>query len=159
MTMRRIRPTTLCASKSALTVDPDFKLTTRMVLSIGLVAFASLGAATLYVHRNAPPTCTSDWTLGKVSEILRDSFHLDSIIINHIRTVSGGFFSNSHNCAAEVTEIRSGKDPSGMAWQEIRYRIVHQDESRTSAVTLELGDHVPLAPQTPSLWARLLAYL
>jgi hypothetical protein len=159
MTMRRIRPTTLCASKSASTVDREFKLTTRMVLSIGLVAFASLGAATLYVHRNAPPTCTSDWTLGRVSEILRDNFHLDSIIMNHIATVSGGFFSDSHDCTAEVTKIRSGEDASGMAWQEIRYRIVHQDESRTSAVTLELGDHVPLAPQTPSLWARLLAYL
>jgi hypothetical protein len=66
-----------------------------MVLSIGFVAFASLGAATLYVHRNAPPTCTSDWALGRVSEILRDNFHLDSIIVNHIQTVSGGFFGNT----------------------------------------------------------------
>ena len=159
MTMRRIRPTTLCASKSASTVDREFKLTTRMVLSIGLVAFASLGAATLYVHRNAPPTCTSEWTLGRVSGTLRNNFHLDSIIVNHIRTVSGGFFSDSHDCTAEVTKIRSGEDAADMAWQEIRYRIVHQDESRTSAVTLELGDHVPLAPQTPSLWTRLLEHL
>jgi hypothetical protein len=134
-------------------------LTTRMVLSIGFVAFASLGAASLYVHRNAPPTCTSDWTLGKVSEILRDNFHFDSIIVNHIRTVSGGFFSNTHDCAAEVAEIRGEEDASGMAWREIRYRIVRPDESRPSAVTVELGNHVPLAPQTPSLWTRLLAYL
>src|SRR5271156_2350224 len=118
-----------------------------MVLSIGLVAFASLGAATLYAHRNAPPTCTSDWTLGRVSEILRDNFHLDSIIVNHITTVSGGFLSKSLDCAAAVTEIRGGEDASGMAWQEIRYRIVHQDGSRPSVVTLELGNRVPLAPQ------------
>jgi hypothetical protein len=111
-------------------------LTTRMVLSIGLVAFASLGAATLYAHRNAPSTCTSDWTLSRVSVILRDNFHLDSIIVNHIRTVSGGFFSDSHDCTAEVTEIKGGEDASGMAWQEIRYRVVDQDGSRPSLVTL-----------------------
>jgi hypothetical protein len=158
--MRRIRPTTLCASRPALAAGWEFdELTTRMVLSIGFVAFASLGAATLHVHGNAAPTCTSDWTLGKISEILRDNFHLDGIIVNHIRTLSGGFFSNTHDCAAEVAEIRGDEAASSMAWREIRYRIVHQDESRPSAVTLELGDHVPLAVQTPSLWTRLLAYL
>jgi hypothetical protein len=159
MVMRCIRPPTLWPSRSALTVDREFKLTTRLVLSVGLAAFASLGAATLYVHRNAPPTCTSELTLDRVSELLRDNYHLDSIIVNHIRTVSGGFLSTIHDCAAEVTEIRGGEDASGMAWQEIRYRIVHQDESSLSAVTLALGDRVPLAPQTPSLWTRLLAYL
>jgi hypothetical protein len=159
MTMQRIRPTTLCASGSALTVDREFKLTTRMVLSIGLIAFTSLGAAALYLDRNAPPTCTSEWTLGRVSEILRDNFHLDSIIVNHIRTVSGGFFGKSHDCAAEVTEIRGGEDASGMAWREIRYRIVQQDGSRPSLVTLGMGNRVPLAPQTPSLWTRLVAFL
>jgi hypothetical protein len=159
MAMRSIRPRTLCASRSALTVDREFKLTTRMVLSTGLVAFASLGATALYLHRNAPPTCTNEWTLGRVSEILRDNFHLDGIIISHITTVSGGFFSNSHDCSAEVAEIRGGEDASAMAWREISYRIVHQDGSRPSVVTVELGDHVPLAPQTPSLWARLLAHL
>src|ERR1700691_4424821 len=106
MTMRCIRPATLCANRSTLTVYREFELTTRMVLSIGSVALASLGAATLYVHRNAAPTCTGEWTLGRVSETLRDNFHLDSIIMNHITTISGGFFSNSHDCAAEVTEIR-----------------------------------------------------
>jgi hypothetical protein len=84
--MRRIAPTALCAIRSALAAAWEFRLTTRMVLSIGIVAFASLGAATLYAHRNAPPTCTSDWTLGRVSRILRDNFHIDSIIMSHIRT-------------------------------------------------------------------------
>jgi len=158
--MRRIWPATLRASSPALAAGGEYaELTTRMVLSIGFVAFASLGAATLYVHRNASPACTSDWTLGKVSEILRDNFHLDSLIVNHIRTVSGGYFSNTHDCAAEVAEIRGDEAASGMAWREIRYRVVHQDESQPSAVTLELGNHVPLAAQTPSLWTRLLAYL
>jgi hypothetical protein len=140
-------------------MDRELALATRMVLSIGLVAFASLGAATLYAHRNAPPTCTSEWTLGRVSGTLRNNFHLDSLIVNHIRTVSGGFFSNVHDCAAEVAKIRSGADASGMAWREIRYQIVHQGKSRPFSFTLELGDYVPLAPETPSLWSRLLAYL
>ncbi len=156
--MWRIQPTTLCASRPVLAANREFKLTTRVLLSIGFVAF-SLGAATLYVHRNAPPTCTSDWTLDRVSEILRDNFHLDSIIVYHIQTVSGGFSSNTHDCAAEVAEIRADENASDMTWREIRYRIVHQDESRSSTVTVELGDRVPLAPQSPSLWARLPAYL
>jgi hypothetical protein len=140
-------------------VDREFKLTTRIVLSIGLVAFASLGATTFYAHRNAPPTCTSEWTLTRVSEVLRDNFRLDSIIVNHIRTVTGGFLSKSLDCAAEVAEIRGGEDASGMAWREIRYRIVHQNGSGPSIVTVELRDRVPLAPQSPSLWTRLLAHL
>src|ERR1700677_4129327 len=149
----------MCATRSTLTVDREFKLTTWMVVSIGLAAFASLGAATLYADRNAPPTCTSERTLGSVSETLRDNFHLDSIIVNHIRTVSGGFFSNVHECSAEVTEIRSGENASGMTWREIRYQIVHRHKSQPFAVTLELGGYVPLAPETPSLWSRLLASL
>ena len=175
LTMRRIRPTTLCAGRSAWPVFSlasvrlgqcsawrvcrEFKLTTRMVLSIGVVAVASLGAAIFYARSNAPPTCTSDWTLSRVSESLRDNFHLDSIIMNHIRTVSGGFFSSSHDCAAEVTEIRGGEDASGMSWREIRYRIIHQATPPSFRTTVELGGHVPLAPQTPSLWTRLLARL
>jgi hypothetical protein len=101
---------------------------------------------------------TTGQTFYGPKTLFNDNLHLDSIIVNHIQTVSGGFFNNSHDFAAEVTEIRGGEDASGMAWQWIRYRIVHRDESRSSTVTVELGDRVPFAPQTPSLWVRLSAY-
>ena len=158
--MRCIRSTTLCATRSHWPMGWEFGLLiARMALSIGLVAVASLGAATIYEHRNAAPACTNEWTLGRISEILRDKFHLDSIIVNDIRTVSGGFFGSSHDCTAEVAEIRSGEDAASMVWQEIRYRIVHQDGSEPSAITLELAGRVPLAPQPRSVWTRLLAHL
>lgn len=132
---------------------------TRMALSIGFAAAASIGAAALYVHGNAPPACGSGQALDRVSGILRDDFHLDSIIANNVRTVSGGLLSDTHDCSAEIAEIRGGVDASGMSWREIRYRIVPQDKPPSFGVTVELGDRVPLEPQTPSVWKRLLAHL
>jgi hypothetical protein len=131
----------------------------RMTLSIAFVAVALLGAAALYVHRLAPPTCGSELALDRISRILRDDFHLDSIIANNVRTVSGGFFSDSHDCSAEIAEVRGDVDASVMPWREIRYRIVHQDKPPSFGITVELGDRVPLEPQNPSLWQRLLAHL
>jgi hypothetical protein len=130
----------------------------RIILASGVAAFALLGAIALYVRSNAPPNCGSEQALDRVSEILRDDFHLDSILMNNITTISGGFLSDRHDCSAEVTEIRGGVNASAMPWQEIRYRIVQQNKSRPPVVTVELGGNVPLAQPTPSLWKRLLAY-
>ena len=132
-------------------------MTTRMALSIGFVAVTSLGAAALYIRKDVPPACTSDWSLNRVAEILRDDFHLDSVLINNVRTVSGGFFSHSHDCSAEVAEVRGSVDASDMSWRGLRYRIVHQDAAQSATVTVELAGQVPLAPEAPSFWTRLLA--
>jgi hypothetical protein len=130
-----------------------------MALSIGFVAAASLGAAVLYMHRNAPPGCSSDRALRRVTEILRDDFKLDAVLMNNLTTVSGGFFGASDECAAEVAEMRGSVDASAMAWRQLRYRIVHQDKLEQFAVTVDLGDRVPLEPPAPSFWVRLLARL
>jgi hypothetical protein len=146
-----------------LTAGWEFdQLMTHTTVAIGVVAIAflgaSLGGAALYFYRNAPPTCDSERALDRISEVLRDDFHLDSILVNNVSTVSGGFFGDNQDCSAEVAEIRGGVDASDMRWREIRYRIV-QLGSQPFTITVELGDHVPLDPQTPSLWARVLAYL
>jgi hypothetical protein len=130
-----------------------------MALSIGCVAVASIGAAALYVHSVAPPTCGSELALDRIAGILRDDFHLAAILTNNVRTESGWFFSDSHDCSAQVAEIRGDVDASAMSWRDIRYQIVHQDKPPSFGITVELGDHVPLEPKAPSLWMRMLAYL
>jgi hypothetical protein len=130
-----------------------------MILSIGFVAFASFAAAGLYAHRDAPPTCDSEQALSRVGEVMRDEYHLDSTFLNNIRTVSGGFFSDSHECSAEVTEIRGNVNASDMPWREVRYQIVRREKSEHADITVRLGGAVPLAGPSPSLWARLIAHL
>jgi hypothetical protein len=135
------------------------ELLTRNALSIGLVAFALLGAFGFYAHERASPACDSEQAMGRVSVILRNDFHLDSLLMNNVRTVSGGYFSDSHDCSAEVTQIRGNVDASGMPWRAIRYRILVRDKAQSPAITVELGGSVPLAAKVPSRWKRLLAYL
>jgi hypothetical protein len=130
-----------------------------MALTVGFVAVASLGAAALYMHRKASPSCTSVQALDRVSEILRDDFHLDTVLMNNITTVSGGFFSGSNDCSAEITAIRGSVDASALPWQQLQYRIVHQDKRQGFEVTVELGGRVPLAQPGPSFWERLRARL
>src|SRR5580692_8634002 len=130
----------------------------RIVLPIGIAASVLLGAIVLYVHGNAPPNCGSERALDRVSEILRDDFHLDSVLMNNITTISGGLLSDSHDCSAEVAEIRGGVNASAMPWQEIRYRVVQRGRSGPPLVTVELGGNVPLAQPTQSLWRGLLTY-
>jgi hypothetical protein len=143
-----------------LTAALEFdELTTRMTLSIGFIALGLIGAAGLYVFKIATPACRSVQTVGRVYEILRDDFHLDSILLNNPTTVSGGFFSADHDCSAEVTQIRGNVNASALPWREIRYHIVHQENSQPPTITVELGGNVPLAPPAASLWERLLAYL
>jgi hypothetical protein len=130
-----------------------------MILYIGLAVSASIGAAALYTHRDAPLTCDSEQALTEVSEVLRDEYHFDSTLINGVRTVSGGFFSHSQQCAAEVAQIRGNVNASDMPWREVRYEIIRREKSVHSDLTVSLGGAVPLAEPPPSLWTRLLAYL
>jgi hypothetical protein len=142
------------------TTDQEFDaLQTRVVLSIGLGVLASIGAIGLGLYMNAAPACDNTRTLDRVNVILRADFHLEGILLNNAKTVSGGFFSSSRDCTAEVTQIRGNEDASNLPWQEILYRIVHQQKSQPAAITVELGGAVPLAPPRPSLWTRLRAYL
>jgi hypothetical protein len=130
-----------------------------MILIIGLSVSGSAGAAVLYTDRDAPLTCDSDQALTQVSEVLRNEYHLDSTLINGVRTVSGGFFGHSHQCSAEVAQIRGNANASDMPWREVRYQIVRRERSVDSDITVNLGGAVPLAGPPPTLWTRLLAHL
>jgi len=125
----------------------------------GLVALVAIGAAALYVHMGAAPTCENERAVVRVSRILHDDYHLDSVFMNNVKTVTGGYFSDSRDCSAEIAQIKGGENASTLPWREIRYRIVSQGKSEPPAVTVQLGDNVPLAPPVLSFWERLRANL
>jgi hypothetical protein len=134
-------------------------VTRRLVLRISIVVFCLVGAAGLYVFAIATPACRSVQTVGRLYEILRGDYHLDSVMLNNPTTVSGGFFSNEHDCSAEVTQIRGNVNASALPWREIRYQVVQKSGYETPVVTVELGGDVPLAPAAASFWSRLRARL
>jgi hypothetical protein len=133
-------------------------LRARTVLFSGLVC-GVVAAGGLYRYVTAPPPCDSEWARDRVIDILRDEFHLTSIFINGIQNLSGGYFANSHDCSAEIADIRGNVDASNMNWREIRYRIVQPADPGSAAITLHLGGPVPLARVGQSFWTRLLARL
>jgi len=120
-----------------------------------LAAAVIMGGAAAYLRSDAAPACGSDAALGQVYAALRDRFRLESVFLNDIKTLSGGYFSGHRDCAAEVTEIRGNVAASGMAWRAVRYQIVRREAAPYADVTVSLGDSVPLAPERRSLWQRV----
>jgi hypothetical protein len=127
----------------------------RVVSGIGCAVLLSAGAFAAHLHSKAPPACGSDEALGQVYAALRDRFHLESIFLNDIRTLSGGWFSAQYDCSAQVTEIRGNIAASGMPWRAVRYQIVRRKTAPYAGVTVSLGGSVPLAPKRPSFWQRV----
>jgi hypothetical protein len=134
-------------------------MNTRTALAIGVAVIAAIGAAGFGVYLSAPPTCDNRSTLASVNRILRTDYHLEHVFLNDVSTVSGGLFSDSRVCAAELAEIRGNENASALPWREIRYRIANQGKSQPPVITVELGTEVPLAPPQLSFWRRMLAYL
>ncbi len=130
-----------------------------MVLTLCPVVCLALASAGLYEYRGTSPSCDDRRTLDKVDAVLRDDYHLDSIFLNNIRTLSGGLFSLSRECSAEVAEIRGNVNAADMPWRELRYRIEEHDRATDPAISVTLGGSVPLARPAPSLWETLLEYL
>jgi hypothetical protein len=129
------------------------------VVIVGVAVLAALSAVAAYVHSNAPPACNSEAAEAMVYDKLHNQFHLDSVFLNNIRTLAGGYFGDSQDCSAEVTEIRGNIDASQMPWREIRYRIERQDAAPGFAIAMTVGGNVPLAEPPPSFWTRLLGRL
>jgi hypothetical protein len=89
---------------------------------------------------------------------LHDVLHRGGLLVNDIRIVSGGYFSDSHDCSAEVTQTSVYVDASYLRWREIPYGIADRDESRRAVVTMEVRGDAPLAGPPPLLWTSLLAH-
>jgi hypothetical protein len=87
---------------------------------IGLGMAAVLGAGVLYAYSVAAPDCRSDLVQDRLLEILREQLQLDSVLINQITTVSGGYLSKEQQCTAQVTQIRGNIDASAMPWRSLR---------------------------------------
>ena len=131
-------------------------MASRVVVSIGFAALVSLTAVTLYAHAHAAPTCDSEQVLNRVSDILRTEFHLDSVFLNNIRSVSGGLFSVRRECAAQATEIKGNVSASDLPWRDLRYSIAPGRTDERVDVKVKLGDGERLAGPPEPLWKRLL---
>jgi hypothetical protein len=131
----------------------------RLVPAIGLVAVASLVAAGLYAYWHRAPACDSNQALDRVYAVLRDEFQFDSVLLNDVATVSGGFLAQRRECSAQVAQIRGNVNASDMRWRAIRYWIAVADVPSRSTVKVQLGGAVPLAAPQPSLWQRLVRSL
>ncbi len=135
------------------------KVTRRTARLLGLVAFVLLGAIGLYAHIRAAPDCDSDQAQRTTYQVLRDEFHFDSVFMNDVRTVSGGYFSDRRECAAQVTEIRGNVNASDMPWHQLRYWIARNDNAARADITVKVGGAMRLAAPPLPLWQRLLAWL
>ncbi len=122
----------------------------------GIVA-VSLGAAWI-AHSRAAAACPSDESIQGVTEALRDEFHMRSVFINDVRTLSGGPFARRQDCAAEVAPITGLVDASAMRWRAITYTSARPGDAPRSTVTLQLGGATTLDPPPPGFWQRLRAY-
>lgn len=135
------------------------RLTIRTALPIVCVAAAILGATVLYEHRGAAPACDSDQAQGQVYGVLRDQFHLEGVFLHGFTTISGGFFSDTRTCTAEIAEIRGNVNVTDLHWRQIRYRIARPDRTKRPVVAVNLGGATPF-DETPeqTLWTRLRAH-
>ena len=140
-------------------MDLEFEPLKPRVVLIVLGVVASAGAVGIGAYMIAAPACDSTRTLDRVSGILHQDFHVESILFNGASTVSGGLFSDNRVCSAEIAEIRGNENASDLPWREIRYRIVREQQFEPADITVQLGGDVPLSPQRPSFWTRLQAYL
>jgi hypothetical protein len=125
-----------------------------------LVVLAVAGGAAFFgldKYKSAAPDCDSEVVLHDMGTVLRDRDHLDSIFVNNVTTESGGWFSATRECSAEVATIRGDVAASNLPWREVRYRIGVDGESGQASVAVTLGGDVPLAGPEPSWWSRLLA--
>jgi hypothetical protein len=93
-----------------------------------------------------------------VYRVLRDQFHLEGVFLHDFTTMSGGFFSDSRDCVAEVAEIRGNVNAGDMPWRHIRYGIARPDRAEPAIVSVDLGDATPFVqPLQRTLWTRLRA--
>ena len=133
-------------------------MTVRTALFIACIAAASLGGAALYAHNGAAPACDSDEAQGLVYGVLRDKFQVEGVFLHDFTTTSGGFFSDTRTCTAEIAAIRN-VNAADLKWRQISYRITRPDRAKPSGVTVDLGGATPFVQtQEQTLWTRLRAY-
>ena len=126
------------------------------VLILIVAVATSVGAAAWYMRLDTPPSCTSEPTLNEVSAVLHDRYQLDSIFLNDIRTVRGGWFSRNFECSAEEASIQGNQNIADLPWRGVHYSVMHLDGAPDFAVVAEVDGPTPFVRQRLSFWQRLL---
>lgn len=127
---------------------------------IACVAVAALGGAALYAHGKAAAACDSDPAEGQVYRVLRGQYHVEGVFLHDVTSVSGGWFSDARDCAAEIAEIRGNVNAADLPWRQVRYHVTRSDNAERPVVTVDLGNATPfVGPPKQTLWSRLFVHL
>jgi hypothetical protein len=134
-------------------MKPGFKL----LLAFLVVGLAGAGGVQGWWNHKA--SCGNDDVLNDVHDILRDRFHVDHILFNGVRTLSGNALTGHYACQAQIAEIRGNVGASDMGWRGVSYSSIGHRLPEPPSVTAELENGVPLAPHNPkSLWDRVFPF-
>lgn len=132
-------------------------MTRRGVVTMIVIGAVAIGATAWELHKDNPPSCTSEQALNAVSTALHDRYELDSIFLNDIRTVRGNWFSSSFDCRAEETVIAGNRNMEDLPWRAVHYKVMHLDGVPNFAVVAELDGPTPFVRDKLSFWQRLFS--
>lgn len=132
-------------------------MTRSGAVTLTVTAAALLGVMVWNLRRDTPPSCTSEEALNGAYAALHDRYQLDSIFLNNIRTIDGGWFSRQFECSAEVATIRGNEDLVRLQWRSVHYTVMHVEGVPNFAVLADLGGPTPFVRKKPSFWERLIA--
>ena len=131
----------------------------RSLLLIGLTATI---LAAWYGHATSAAACGSEAAIREMRIALNAAAHLDSILVNDVRTVAGGPFARRQVCTAEVAQISSHVRAAEMDWRRVDYVGTRRAPgaldagAESSAFDVRLGGSVPLATVSIPYWRRIL---
>jgi hypothetical protein len=107
-------------------------------LRIALAFLVVCGAAFVFLWVPTPG-CDDQRTRELVLQILRDQFHISGeLLLQNIRTESGGVFAKRHECAAEVQGINGPASVLGLRFNQVYYTSEVTEDTQRQYVTARM---------------------
>lgn len=106
-----------------------------MVVAVGLIASGSIA----YSQRNPSPSCSDERTIASVIKILSEQFHIPGTLsLRNIRTETGGMFSRSYTCGADVDGITGVFTLGSTRFNAVSYTSSMTDDGNQHYVTAQI---------------------